>query len=487
MCYDWDRTVLDDSQEGVDQMSLRWHHALVILSAASFLVVTLPVPSSAAATQLWAKRYTSKGDNYDVAYSIGVSPDGARVFVTGVSSSASGILDYETVSYDASTGAWLWAKRYDGPGHGADFALSLDVSPDGAQVFVTGQSLGGSGHYDFATIAYDASTGTQIWARRYNGPAGRDDIAWSVAVSPDSTRVYVTGGSAGSPGNDDYATVAYDASGGSQLWVKRYNGQGNASDVAFSLAIGPDGSRVYVTGGSTGSSSFDDYATIAYDASSGSQLWLKRYNGPANSFDDAYSLAVGSDGARVFVTGASPGPSTSSDYATIAYDASTGAPLWTKRYSGPAKDYDTAVSVGVSPDATMVFVTGTSIGFSSSYDYATIGYDAATGHQVWAKRYNGEARGSDFASSLAVSPDGDQVFVTGESWGSSSDFDYATIAYDASAGSQLWAKRYNGQGKARDDALAIVASPAAEEVFVTGESAGSTTFLDYATVAYSTG
>jgi hypothetical protein len=465
-------------------MRLRWRHVVIISSAASFLVLALPVPASAAATQLWAKRYTSPGDNYDVAYSVGVSPDGARVFVTGVSSSSWGILDYETVSYDASTGAWLWARRYDGPGHGADFALSLDTSPDGARVFVTGQSLGRSGHYDFATIAYDAVSGAQLWARRYNGPAGRDDIAWSVAVSPDSAKVYVTGGSAGSPGNDDYATVAYDASSGSQVWVKRYNGQRNASDVSFSLGVSPDGTRVFVTGGSTGASSFDDYATVAYDASSGSQVWVKRYNGPANSFDDASALSVAPDGARVFVTGSSPGPSTSSDYATIAYDVWTGAQMWVKRYSGPAKDYDTAVSVGVSPDATKVFVTGTSIGFSSSYDYATVGYDAATGHQLWSNRYDGQGRLHDFASALAVSADGDQVFVTGESWGSSTDFDYATLAYDASAGTQLWAKRYNGQGKARDDARAIATSPDGGMVFVTGESAGSASFLDYATIAY---
>ena len=38
----------------------------------------------------------------------------------------------------------------------------------------------------------------------------------------------------------------------------------------------------------------------------------------------------------VFVTGVSNGGSTSSDdYATIAYDASTGARLWVNRYNGP--------------------------------------------------------------------------------------------------------------------------------------------------------
>ncbi len=46
----------------------------------------------------------------------------------------------------------------------------------------------------------------------------------------------------------------------------------------------------------------------------------------------------------------------------------------------------------------------------------------------WASRYNGPGNGGDFATSVTVSRDG-TVFVTGTSKGAGTGFDYATIAY----------------------------------------------------------
>ena len=76
----------------------------------------------------------------------------------------------------------------------------------------------------------------------------------------------VTGSSWGDPGGWDYATVAYSAGGGAKLWNRRYDGPGHWYDAANRLAVSSDGSKVFVTGGSTGVEGDTDYATVAYSS-----------------------------------------------------------------------------------------------------------------------------------------------------------------------------------------------------------------------------
>jgi hypothetical protein len=90
-------------------------------------------------------------------------------------------------------------------------------------------------------------------------------------VSPDSATVIVTGSRTDAPDqpvDQDYATVAYDALTGAHLWTRRYDGPSNGEffpiDAGRALVISPDGSTAFVTGGSAGTTTRRDYATVAY-------------------------------------------------------------------------------------------------------------------------------------------------------------------------------------------------------------------------------
>src|SRR5205085_1047755 len=119
---------------------------------------------------------------------------------------------------------------------------------------------------------------------------------------------------------EDYATIKYSAS-GVQQWVQRYNGTGNSTDEASSVKADASG-NVYVTGWSYGTGSGSDYATIKYN-SAGVQQWLQKYNGPGNASDKASSIAVDAAG-KVYITGQSDGSGTGTDFATVKYSQVVG-------------------------------------------------------------------------------------------------------------------------------------------------------------------
>ncbi|MCH7905774.1 MAG: SBBP repeat-containing protein [Armatimonadetes bacterium] len=101
----------------------------------------------------------------------------------------------------------------------------------------------------------------------------------------------------------------------------------------------------------------------------GSRLWERRFNGPGNARDEARALAVDS-GGNVYVTGWSNGSGLIREYATLKYDTN-GNQLWEMRYSGPGNNHDRALALVVD-SAGNVYVTGESVGSGTDRDYATI-------------------------------------------------------------------------------------------------------------------
>jgi uncharacterized delta-60 repeat protein len=371
------------------------------------------VKYNSSGAEQWVARYDN-ASNYDAAYSIAVDSSG-NVYVTGYSVGSGGDGDYATIKYNSS-GDQQWTARYDNASND-DVAKAIAVDASG-NVYVTGYSRGSGGNEDYATIKYN-SAGVQQWVARYNGPASSDDMATSIAVDS-SGNVYVTGVSTNSGGNWDYATVKYNSA-GVQQWASRYNGSGNGDDSPWSIAVDSSG-NVYVTGQSTGSGTSLDCATIKYD-STGAEQWVATYNGPGNGNDWAMSIAVDSSG-NVYVTGGSWGSGTSGDYATVKYN-SFGAEQWVARYDN-ASNYEEARSIAVDSSGN-VYVTGVGVGSGTGNDYATVKYNSS-GAQQWVQRYDGPASGSDLANVLAIDGSGN-IYVTGQSRGFGGDYDYATIKY----------------------------------------------------------
>ncbi|MFN2544197.1 MAG: WD40 repeat domain-containing protein [Actinomycetota bacterium] len=393
-----------------------------------------------------------------------------------------------------------WVASYDDPdghaGGGWDLAVAEALSPSGDRLYVAGYSKDDATGYDMLTLAYDTSTGQQVWMARAD--SGADDFANALVVSPDGARVYVGGAEDVSPGGGDSALVAYDAATGGELWTATHDGPAGQQDAITALAVSPSGDRVYATGvqdekpGACFNTAGCDIETIGYDAATGEERWGATVDGdgePGNDADSAAAIAVSPDGNTVYVGGTIDTTAPRhEDFVALAYSARDeqheGDLQWQATYNGSVAgyfDYDYGTAMALSPDGGTLYLTGGSdpgtppiFGSLEPQDDATVAFDTRSGEQRWAARYRGAFNGWNLPYAIAAAPTGD-LFVTGVATGPGTlegtvnNWDVGTVAYGAS-GVQLWSDTYGWPGNLFDYGTGLAISPDGRALHVSGVS-----------------
>lgn len=436
------------------------------------LDVVLIAQDTSTGQQRWVGRYEGEPESKPraLAYAIDVSPAGDAVYVlANTTPLPTGPADSFLVGFDASTGDLMWRRPFLTPwGERGQFS-SIQVAPDGSRVYATGNTFftyeDGKRRTTGVTAAFEArdadSLGEQIWTTPHLNADG--SFSRHVAVSPDGSRVFA-GGSILLPNGrrDGFTTSAYDAATGSQLW-KAHEPGAFPNDLGIpamaGMAVSPDGTKVVMTGADQlpeqGPSSFHVILVAAYDASSGDKLWTSRIAGEYSTggsgtrsglfIEVGTPIAVAPDGSRVYVTGTlsdltSEGVPLQYAIITAALDTATGAELWRNEFDEgrprrtfwpylPAlavSDESVFVASTRSVEVVVPFVT-------AQYEdqYNTMSLDALTGAERWLGRW-GEGRSRP--AGIAVAPDGDRVFVTGDTLElterNEGSWDLVTVAYD---------------------------------------------------------
>jgi len=378
-------------------------------------------------TKLWQQSVQTQVNDGPVFVAVDKSNN---VFLAGTRETSDGGNDYVLAKYSPA-GAPLWTASYDGPSHLVDVAGGIVVDLNG-NVYITGYSVAVAGvsSYDTVTIKYNAA-GVKQWTKIYGLAANRGDYPRGIAVSPNGAYVYVTNESITSGTYSVYSTIAY-TSAGAVAWQKTYNDPDNGGDRPSGIATDAQG-NVIVTGWGYGTTTDDDYVTIKYNGVTGAQLWMKTYDGGFVQKD--HPQAVTTDAAsNVYVTGYADG-ATDYNMVTIKYN-SAGVMQWTTVTDGPAHRNDIGVGIGVDKQGN-VFVTGETLNTDATqFDFLTVKYNSA-GAKVWQSIFSGPGDGHpngtnyDYPTALVIDPGGNAI-VAGYSTGlADTGDDWVTIKYPA--------------------------------------------------------
>ena len=192
--------------------------------------------------------------------------------------------------------------------------------------------------------------------------------------------------------------------------------------------------------------------------------WVQRYDPNSTVLQEGNGVATDSRG-NVAVTGARFIGSNEAYY-TAKYARATGALLWEETYdSGNGDDVPSSVAMDSEGN---VIVTGYRTNAGGFHDYYTIKYASANGAIVWQRFYEGPNGGLDEAVKVVVDS-ADNVIVTGISAGAGTGEDIHTLKYRASDGLILNQWRYNSPAN-RGDRPTDLAVDGSDNVIVVGEA-----------------
>ena len=324
---------------------------------------------------VWARRFTAASAT---PKSIGVDPQG-NIYI-----GANGGGNYIVIKYNPA-GVQQWFKIYSGTGTWSHTLSDMSLDNNSFGVVVTGYAqFSSGGRAGCLTIKLSQTTGDSVWRRSYN-PNPNLSHCLDMDIG-DSRIIYINGQwSPASLTPPDFLTLSYNQD-GNLRWARTWNGPANRLDVAYDIASDRNG-NVYVTGYSemdttTGN---EDIATIKYD-SSGNLKWVRFYDGPATSYSYDRGYFVKTDHENnIIVAGLEVGINTWQDYCILKYDP-LGNLLWNRQYNNNQVNLGEYVH-GLAVDKFgSVYVTGIGDESSTRYKITTIKYDK-NGNQIWLRKY----------------------------------------------------------------------------------------------------
>jgi hypothetical protein len=434
-------------------------------AATALLSLLLSHVSSAAPYYIgWGQVYDDTVAESHRPHAVALDSRG-NVFVTGEVESGQGLAFY-TAKYDALDGHLIWQRMVSGSGTNQYIANDIAVDSDGDCVVTGSRNVAGT--IDYYTIKYDGSDGTPFWpaAKVYNGPNDGEDTALKV-VCDSAGNVIVTGRSVGSNVNGstgfDFATIKYDKTDGTQLAIDRYTAtQSNLDDVPAGLAV-DSSNNVFVAGTAATGSGQRRFYLRKLRSSDLAKLWDIP---PIDTGDEGGATAVAVDSNdSVVATGMFVDASSHFGYYTAKYDTAgtlvwkTNNPPVSESTFGSPRPGPTGVAIG--PDNAPI-ITGKLLNAAGDFVIRTVKYTPGGffggEFSFWDTPSIDTGLGVGESRARAVIADGaSNAVIVGETDNSDGNADFYIAKYDGLTGQRVFGISFGGTFGTDDLGVGIAA------------------------------
>ena len=328
-----------------------------------------------------------------------LSPNDEQVFVTGYYDNALAVFD-RNVTSGALRYRTVYKNGVDAI-EGLEGATDIALSADGSQVFI-------AGNLDHSLVVFDRDANGElslntIFEDGIGGVDGLHSIV-TIALSPDDSQVFVTGGFAAGEVVGSLVVFDRDTSGKLSYRSTFKDGEDGVEGLAIPwyVAVSPDGRQVFVAGR-------NDDALVVFDRDLDSgelsyrQTFIDGEDG-VDGLNRARCIELSADGRQIFVIG-----TFDKAIAVFTRDTSNNDSI---SYQGVYKDGFDGISglsgpanISLSPDNSRLFV--------ANWDDGVVVFDRNTisGELTYLTRFNNGVNGIDGLNgySSAISADGNQL------------------------------------------------------------------------------
>jgi len=316
-----------------------------------------------------------------------------------------------------------WLNTYSRPfGPGEDEAFDLTLSPQG-NLYVTGLSDSTYSGKSLLTINYNLD-GDTLWTRRYQ-PEDHT-LTGPIHICTDSLgNAFVL--VIANQGNQMITRVLKYSSAGDQEWIESIDSGMGVNDTPIALKVNEQGELYTLVWRDEVSTSLSKINLTKY-SSAGSIIWTESYPETFSTITKPCDMHIDSD-QNIVVTGSRSELDIVGDMLTIKFSPE-GSVQWTSVYDGPDNGEDNARAITTGPD-NHVYITGQSFSDSTDWDIVTIKY-SPVGVEEWVARHTWHTDYEDAGTLISLDPAGYLIVAGKTNWQY-----WTAIKYDSS-GVEEW-------------------------------------------------